>query len=115
MNTEIFIDAIKQVVIEDSIRGMQSNLANPPGKNPDQRIVELSRWFKSLSIEHQAIVVRIIRESVEMGVFGFLCVLDGVRAIENSENKGQLKLFYENRDKLVLLNNTESISLHELL
>ena len=40
-----------------------------------------------------------------MAVFGFLCVLDGVRAIEDTEVKGQLKLYYEKENKSVLLND----------
>jgi hypothetical protein len=33
--------------------------------------------------------------SVETAVFGFLCVLDGVRAIANSADKGSISLLYE--------------------
>jgi len=114
MNAEIFIDTIKQVVVEDSIESVQANLENPPGRKPDQELVELSRWFKSLDIKDQSMILKLIRESTQTAVFGFLCVLDGVRAIEDSE-KGQLKLFYEKENKSLLLNDPNENYLHDLL
>lgn len=115
MNAHTFIDAIKETVIEDSIKSIKSNLENPPGKKPDNKIVELSQWFNSANANDQSLILKLIRESVEMSIFGFLCVLDGVRAIENSEEKGVLKLFYEDGSQSVLLNDPNNDYLHDLL
>ena len=115
MNTQTFIDAIKQVVIEESKIGIQSNLEKPPGKKPARELVELSDWYKSLDIKDRSMILKLVRESIEMAVFGFLCVLDGVRAIENTEVKGQLKLYYEKGNKSVLLNDPHEANLHDLI
>ena len=37
MNTQQFIDAIKFVVIDNSIEAVQSLLTKPPGKKPAQK------------------------------------------------------------------------------
>jgi hypothetical protein len=113
MNSQIFIETIKEVVIESSIKGIEEILEQPPGRKPDQKLIELSNWFKNN--ENQSIILSLVRESVEMGVFGFLCVLDGVRAIENKDEKGILKLIYESKDESVLLNDREGEYLHDLL
>src|SRR5687768_10106031 len=104
MNRQNFIDAIKQVVIENSKIAIQSNLEKPSGKEPARQLVELSGWYNKLDIKDQSMILKLVRESIEMTVFGFLCVLDGVRAIENTEVKGHLKLYYEKEKKSVLLN-----------
>jgi hypothetical protein len=59
-------------------------------------------------------VLEIVKESVETSVFGFLCVLDGVRAIEDDEIKGRLDLFYDKAGNQQLLNNPEEEYLHDL-
>ncbi|MFL5252281.1 MAG: hypothetical protein ACJ8AI_05215 [Rhodopila sp.] len=46
--------------------------------------------------------------------FGFLCVLDGVRAIEDGPEKGTLKLIYSGAADTVLAGSGGS-TLHELL
>ncbi len=73
----------------------------------------MSIWYNQLNENDKKVVGQIIKESVEAAVFGFFCVLDGVRAIE-SENKGELKLFYENKDVQVLLNDPDEEFLHDL-
>jgi hypothetical protein len=55
----------------------------------------------------------IIKEAVETSVFGFLCVLDGVRAIETSD-KSNLKLYYEKAGNVVLLNDEDDDYLHDI-
>lgn len=115
MNTTLFIDSIKQVVIEDSIKSVQSNLKNPPGRKPAHGLVELSEWFHSLDTENQSMILKLVRESVQTAVFGFLCVLDGVRTIEDTEVKGQLKLIYEKGQESILLNDLDKDYLHDLL
>ncbi|HEY9703085.1 MAG TPA: hypothetical protein V6C58_11600 [Allocoleopsis sp.] len=115
MNAQMFIDSIKQVVIEDSIKSVQTNLDNPPGKKPVYELVQLSEWFKSFDFENQDMILKLVRESVQTSVFGFLCVLDGVRAIEDNEIKGRLKLIYEKGHESILLNDLNKDYLHDLL
>lgn len=55
-----------------------------------------------------------LRESAEAAVFGFLCILDGVRVIESGPNQGELELYLVNGDKRVLLNDPHEEELHNL-
>ena len=50
-----------------------------------------------------------------MAVFGFLCVLDGVKAIKKTGVKGHLKLYNEKEKKSVLLNDSNEDYLHDLV
>jgi len=59
-------------------------------------------------------LLKVVRESVTSSVFGMLCILDGVRAIEN-EDKGELKLYYERSGKSTLINDNSKVMLHDLL
>ncbi len=115
MNKQEFIDAIKLVVISDSVKSIESYLLKPPGREPQKQIVELSNWVNNLKPEDKDMMMKIVKESVETSVFGFLCVLDGIRAIEDSKIKGRLILSYEKQGNLVLLNDPDEDYLHELL
>jgi hypothetical protein len=54
-----------------------------------------------------------MREAVELAVFSFLCVLDGVSAIEDEPEKGVLTLRYIKRDEDLLLNDPADEFLHD--
>jgi len=115
MNKQEFIDSIKIAVLEGSISSVQRILESPPGRSPSHKIIELSAWYKKLENEDKEAMLKVIRESIETSVFVFLCVLDGVTAIEGIGEKGELKLYYEKNNKSVLLNNHEEEYLHNLL
>ncbi|HKO81063.1 MAG TPA: hypothetical protein VJU78_11745 [Chitinophagaceae bacterium] len=57
----------------------------------------------------------LITKSVETGVFSFLCILDGVRAIDSTEEKGNLLLHFEKNGITTWLNNPDENYLHDLL
>jgi hypothetical protein len=57
----------------------------------------MSKWYNELNENDKSVVEQIIKKSVDMAVFSFLCVLDGVSTIEN-EKKGELKLYYNNQN-----------------
>ena len=115
MNKEEFIEAIKLTVVDDSIKSIELNLLKPAGREPEKKVAELSNWFTRLLDEDKNMVMKIVKESVETSVFGFLCVLDGVRAIEESRIKGRLILSYENQGNPILLNDPNEDFLHDLL
>ena len=48
-------------------------------------------------------------------VFGMLCVLDGVRAIEDEADKGSLRLTYSKNGQTKLLSPSDSDLLHDIL
>lgn len=115
MNNVEFINSIKISVEESAVRSVSENLISPPGKSPLEELLNLSKWFNSLSIEDKEMAEKLVREAVHTSVFGFLCVLDGVRAIEDTYEKGKLLLYYEKNNERVLLNDPDEEYLHDLL
>ena len=115
MNKQEFINSIKEVIVNDSIKSVESNLLKLPGRAPEKKLIILSQWFNKLDNNDRNMVMQVVKKSVQTSVFGFLCVLDGVRAIEDGEEKGKLDLYYEKDGKLTLLNNQNDEYLHDLL
>jgi hypothetical protein len=87
MDKREFVAAIRSEVLEDAIVSVKSNLNAPPGRKPSERMIRLSTWFNNLDESNKSIVLEIIRESAETSVFGFFCVLDGVRSIESNDKE----------------------------
>jgi hypothetical protein len=114
MTAKEFIDALKVVVHDSAIRGMETTLRKPSGRHPAPSIVAVSNWFVSLSGENQEMVRSVIRHSVHSALFGVLTVLDGVLAIENRQDKGQLLLSFEDADGTVRLNDPHGEMLHDI-
>ena len=116
MNQEEFIRIIKIAVEQPSIDGVVSNLKQPPGKQPEQSLVQLSVWFNQLNDVEKGQVKNIIKMAVNHSIFGFLCVLDGVRSIRET-NDGidpVLKLIYDDSEKEIVLNDPEQDFLHDI-
>jgi hypothetical protein len=58
-------------------------------------------------------LARVVATAVDRSVFGFFCVIDGVRAIEDGPDKGRLELSYV-KDGVRLLNPPEGEMLHDI-
>jgi hypothetical protein len=114
MNQEEFIEAIKISVEKSSLKIMETFLTKPLGRNPAKRLINLSNWYNNLSNEDQSMVINTVKESVGACVFQFLCVLDGVKIIENGEDKGRLVLYYQKNNVITELNGPNQEFLHEI-
>ena len=114
MNQEQFISAIKIAVAQSAMESMESTLKEPPGRQPYKDNVKLSNWFHNLTTADKEMVFKVVEKTVEMTVFGFLCILDGVRAIEDGKNKGKLNLYYNKEEISVHLNDPNEHFLHDL-
>lgn len=114
MNQEEFIAAIKVAVHDSAIKGMKSVLTSPPGRKPHEKTKESSQWFNSLPEENKQQVEEIIKQTVHASLFGFLCVLDGVRAIESTPEKGNLELIFNKDGKKTLINEPQGEMLHDI-
>jgi hypothetical protein len=114
MDSRAFVDVLKKVVEESSIEGVIQILENPPGRKPNPQMVKRSEWYKCLSIKDKEMVMQIVSEAVSHSMFGIFCVLDGVRVIEDAENRGELKLYYENNNSKILLNDPDKEYLHDI-
>lgn len=113
MDTQQFVDLLRIVVRDGAASEELSVLQSPPGRQPSADLQERSRWYDSLQDDQKKILSSIILDVADRTVFGFLCVLDGVRAIEDGPDKGHLELRYV-KDNSTLLNPPEGEMLHDL-
>ena len=113
MNSEEFVELIRIVVRDGAASEVLGVLKAPPGRRPPAELCERSDWYNALDDNQKRMVSSVILDAVDRAVFGFLCVIDGVRAIENGEKKGALELRYVN-DGSVLLNTPDGEMLHDL-
>lgn len=115
MDQEEFINVVKDVVRDSSIEGTITNLEKPPGRKPNPKLLETSVWYNKLDYDQKKHIKNIIEMSVNDGIFGFLCVIDGVRSVEEDpEIEGVFKLSYVKDGKEVILNNPENEYLHDI-
>jgi hypothetical protein len=114
MDTRTFIRALVVQTSLATVESVLSILREPPGPAPDQRYVGLSAWYERLTENDRMMVRESVREAAEQAVFNFLTILDGVSAIENSSQKGNLRLYFVKDEKSVLLNDPNEEELHNL-
>ncbi|EPJ9675216.1 TPA: hypothetical protein I8190_005618 [Citrobacter freundii] len=106
MNADEFVWVLNAVVKDAAVEDTISILKSPPGKKPSKELVDLSDFYNNQTDENKDIINKIINRVADYSLFGVLCVLDGVRAIEDDGDKGELILTYQK-------NNTPSIVLNE--
>jgi hypothetical protein len=114
MNAKEFVEVLKEVVEKSSAEGVIETMVQPHGRKPDVKLLNRSEWYNKLTDEDKKMVNEVVVESVQSALFGFLCVLDGVRSIEEDENKGMLKLCFEKDGQQVLINDPNEDYLHDL-
>ncbi|PWF21842.1 hypothetical protein [Corticimicrobacter populi] len=109
MNAEEFVEVIRREVRDSAVEGTVSILTAPPGRRPAPALLAMSAYYNSKSAEEQAMIRHLLEEVADSAVFGFFCVLDGVRAIEGMGEKGTLSLTYKKGDVEVCLNIDEDL------
>jgi hypothetical protein len=114
MTTEEFIRVLKIQTSDSAVSGTISLLERPPGRKPAEYLIKLSNWYAGLAEADRSFVRDVIRESAESAVFGFLCALDGVRAMEDGPEKGEFKLTYSKGGFDLLLNDPAAEYLHDI-
>src|SRR5262245_36222336 len=114
MTPEDFIRGLKVAGHDSGFQGIQETLERPPGQKPPSSDVELSEWYHSLPDSDTAKVMRVVRRTVHASIVGFLCVLDGVRAIEDKQPKGAPQLYYVCEGARTLLNDQREECLHDI-
>ncbi len=114
MDAETFVDSMKKYVCESAKQGVLQNLVNPSGTLPSNDDMRLAEGYNNLPDGHQRMVDIIVNAAVEHSIFGFLCVLDGVRPIEGTEQRGRLELYHVTGSRRTLLNNPEQEYLHDI-
>jgi hypothetical protein len=114
MKSEEFVRAVKMQTSDPAVSGTIKSLTRPPGRKPSERLLWLSSWYNQLSKKDQEMVGEALREAAEMAVFEFFCVLDGVSAIEDGPNKGELELYFVKSGERRRLNDPQQEELHNL-
>lgn len=113
MTRKEFVKRIKQTVRDSSFEETISTVSNPPGRSPRRELVELSAWYRSLNDSDRRLVNTFGKKMLDAGIFGFFCVLDGVRVIEDGA-RGELVLLYRNNNADLRLNDGGAEDLHDL-
>ncbi|WP_157522296.1 hypothetical protein [Mitsuaria sp. 7] len=113
MNSKEFVQGLVRSVHESSIAGVVATLRSPSGRRPAVRVTELSEWFKGLSEADQLRLTQVIELAVHSALFGTLCVLDGVRAVEDSPTRAELHLLAVGPTGAERLNSPDAGPLHD--
>jgi len=74
MTADELIDALKIVVHDSSVHGIESSLQRPSGRRPPPNLVAASAWFNSLKEDDREIIRLIIAQSIHSAIFGVLIV-----------------------------------------
>ena len=114
MTRENFVQGISVAVQAAGVRATLQDLRDAGSLASPWR-TDLSAWFNQLPEKEAEMVNRAVRLAVDVSVFGFLCVLDGVRVIEQGEDKGEIKLTYTKHGEEVRLNGWDGgLDLHDI-
>ena len=113
MNSKQFVDTIKAVVRDGTINDVLLVTEIPPGRKVSQQLKARAEWYRSLPEEQKEFIKSIVSDAADSALFGFLCVLDGVRAVENGPEKGRFELRYLNTES-IQLNSQDDAMLHDL-
>ena len=113
MTADEFMEAITAVAFKPALESAFSRDTQPTRLKWEQRRRQLAQWFDSLEAEEQSNVREVIWESVHSGIFGFCCVLDGVRAVEDGSDQGEFELYHVRGNQRVRLNGNGE-ELHNL-
>lgn len=111
MDKEKFVKIIKLDVRDSSLSELTRILLNPPGRLPKKELKDLSVWYNSLNDNDKKNLLEVSKMVLDLGLFGFLCILDGVRLINDS---GTLQLSYQNDGEKLILNDSQQEYLHDL-
>ena len=114
MNAEKLVKALRQYAGEAAVRSVDSQLREPTGRSPHKTLVADSKWYLALNAKDQAHVMRIARRTMDYAIFGVLCILDGVRAIEAGPSKGELHIVYVKGTEQTVISDPNEVLLHEL-
>ena len=114
MTVDEFMEHVNEAVSESAIESTIATLVHPPGRKPDPEIVRLSQWYLGLSDVDKAEVKAVVRRGVGFALFGFFCVLDGVRFLEGEGDKGEFELYFVKGDQRVRINDPQYEELHNL-
>jgi hypothetical protein len=114
MDSKQFLEALKLCVRDAAVSGTIETLTDPPGRRVSDADRRSSEWFNALSSEDKGHVERAIASAVDGAIFGMLAVIDGVRTVENTSEKGDFVLIHKKEDTEIVLNPPDGDYLHNI-
>lgn len=114
MKKEDFVKNIIKYLRVGTFQNIIDNLNDPPGRCPTEKSIVLSEYYKKMNEYDKSNIDKIIMDSVDEAIFGFLCILDGVRPLVENEKYGVLSLRYLQNDDIYYLNDLNDVMLHDL-
>lgn len=114
MNGNDFVKALASTVRDSAVHGTIKNLEYPPGRKPSIELITLSDWYKQLSGNDKEMLRKVLVSVADSSIFGVLAIIDGVRVVEDSSDKGEFELYYVKNDNKTLLNDPNEDYLHEM-
>lgn len=92
MKPDDFVRALKSQCSDSAVVDCLDSFAKPPGRSPAIELVRISQWFHTLSEEDRSLLRLALQQVADATLFGVLCVVDGVRVIEDSAEKSDFIL-----------------------
>ncbi len=114
MTPKFFVEALEKHCRDSAVEDCIASFINPPGRKPAESLVRLSKWFRALPADDQRMVALAMKESADATLFGVLCVIDGVRVIEDGAEKSEFELSASRHGTRSVISPNAS-DLHDLL
>lgn len=113
MDREFFVKNLSNIK-NSIVEGLIKIYDKPPGRKPNAVLKEISSFYHSIPTQSQNILRNALDDSVSSGIFHFLCILDHVSFIEDTEEKTTFELYAVKGGKRVLLNDEQDEPLHDM-
>jgi hypothetical protein len=85
MTREQFMEAIVKYLRNGAFEDTIENLEDPPGRFPSEKLKLQSAWYKALPQDNKIHLQEAIKEGIDSALFGFFCIIDGVRKVVDDE------------------------------
>ena len=114
MTPDLFVQNLKVATLDSAVDQSIAYILDPPGRRPDRSDQAPADWYQQLSEGDKQHARRLAQLCAEDVLFGVLCVLDGVRAIESQGPKGELELRFRKDGQSLRLNDPNCEPLHDI-
>lgn len=84
-------------------------------RGADATLRQASAWYNALPPEARTHVGTIAEMAAHGALFGIFCVIDGVRVVESTPEKGEFTLTFHKGDVETPMNPPDGEMLHDLL
>jgi hypothetical protein len=116
MDHQQFVDALKTYAADAAAEDTLKQWKSPSGRFPSPARLDQAAWFNGLSEHDRHMVQALVGETAQAALFGVLCVLDGARRIDPSDDAHlELVRLSDGKSTLLASSDLAAAPLHELL